>query len=57
LPWGVEYDDQTTQYAFHVRTYFEHFKKAVNDYIQCLEDGTVKLFFIEQVLKNKPELV
>jgi hypothetical protein len=57
LPCGVEYDDQTAHYAFHVRTYFEHFKKAVNDYIQGLENGTENLFLMEQALKNKPELV
>jgi len=39
------------------RTYFEHFKKAVNDYIQGLENGTENLFLMEQALKNKPELV
>lgn len=35
----------------------EHFKKAVNDYIQGLENGTENLFLMEQALKNKPELV
>jgi hypothetical protein len=57
LPCGVEYDDQTTQYAFHVRTYFEHFKNAVNDYIQGLDDGTENLTLMEQALENKAELV
>ena len=39
------------------RTYFEHFKKAVNDYIQGLEDGIEKLSLMKQALNNKPELV
>jgi hypothetical protein len=57
LACGIEYDDQTKNYAFHIRTYFEHFTKAVNDYIQGLENGTEKLSLMEQALKNKPELV
>lgn len=57
LPCGVEYDDQTTHYAFHVRTYFEHFKKAVDEYIRGLEDGSENLHLMEHALENKPELV
>jgi hypothetical protein len=56
LPCGIEYDIQIGHYAFHVRTYFEHFKKAVDEYIQGLEDGTESLCLMEQALENKPEL-
>jgi hypothetical protein len=57
LPCGIEYNIQTKYYAFHVPTYFEHFKNAVNDYIRGLEVGTENLSLMEQALRNKPELV
>jgi hypothetical protein len=57
LSCGIEYDIQTKYYAFHVRTYFVHFKNAVNEYIRGLEDGKENLTLMEEALKNKPELV
>ncbi|MGC2573967.1 MAG: hypothetical protein WA364_20820, partial [Candidatus Nitrosopolaris sp.] len=54
---GIEYDNQTANYSFHIRTYFEDFKKAVNHYIHGLENGTENLVLMEQALKNKPELL
>ncbi len=57
LPCGIEYNIQTTYYTFHIPTYFEPFKNAVNDYISGLEVGTEKLSLMEQALTNKPELV
>ena len=56
LPCGIEYNIQTTYYTFHIPTYFEHFKNAVNDYISGLEVDTEKLSLMEQALTNKPEL-
>ena len=57
LPCGIEYNENISQYVFHICTYFEHFKNAVNDYIRGLENGTEKLSCIEEALKNKAELV
>ena len=54
---GIEHNESTSQYVFHICTYFEHFKNAVNDYIRGLENGTEKLSSMEKALKNKPELV
>jgi hypothetical protein len=56
LPCGIEYDDQTKYYAFHVRTYFDHFKMAVSSYLRGLENGIEDLSLMEQALRNKPEL-
>jgi hypothetical protein len=57
LPCGIEYNDSTSQYVFHIYTYFEHFNNAVNDYIRGLENGTENVSCAEKALKNKPELV
>ena len=57
LPCGIEYNDSTSQYVFHICTYFEHFKNAVNDYIRGLENGTENVSCAKKALKNKPELV
>jgi len=57
LPCGIEYNDSTSQYVFHICTYFEHFKNAVNDYIRGLENGTEKLSCIEEALKNKAVVI
>jgi len=40
---GIEYDDQTKHYTFHVPTYFEDFKEAVSAYLRGLENGGKKL--------------
>jgi hypothetical protein len=36
---------------------FEDFKKAINEYIYGLENGTEDLICMEQALKNKAELL
>lgn len=51
---GIEYDKG---YTFWIRTYFEEFKKAVNCYIQNLENGTESSDNLERSLKSRPELV
>jgi hypothetical protein len=57
LPCGIEYNDSTSQYVFHICIYFEHFKNAVNDFIRGLENGTENVSCAEKALKNKPELI
>jgi hypothetical protein len=48
LSCGIEYDHQTSNYSFHVGWDFEDLKKAVNEYIYGLENGTEDLICMEQ---------
>jgi hypothetical protein len=45
------------EYKFHVRRYFEDFKKAVNDYISGLHSGSESVIQMERALRGKPELI
>jgi hypothetical protein len=45
------------EYKFHVRRYFEDFKKAVNDYISGLYSGSESVILMERALRGKPELI
>jgi hypothetical protein len=54
---GIEYNPTEKKYTFWVRTYFEEFKKAVNCYINGLEEGTESLDNLEKTLNDRPELL
>lgn len=54
---GIEYDVPSNSYTFHIPTYFEDFKKAVNKYIDGLDTGSENISLIEQALEHKPELI
>jgi hypothetical protein len=53
---GIEYDQTSKKYIFWVRTYFDEFKNAVNNYINGLETGKEKLRKLEDSLNGRPEL-
>jgi hypothetical protein len=54
---GIEYNSTEKKYTFWVRTYFEEFKKAVNCYINGLDEGTESLDNLEKALDDRPELL
>jgi hypothetical protein len=54
---GIEYNTASKNYTFHVPSYFEDFKNAVNTYIRGLECGSENLSLMEKALKHKPELI
>jgi hypothetical protein len=52
---GIEYNQTEKRYTFWVRTYFNEFKKAVNCYIDALEQGIESLDNLDKALKARPE--
>jgi hypothetical protein len=54
---GIEFDSGSNRYTFYVRTYFEEFKRAVNNYIACLERDEESVKLLNQALENRPELL
>lgn len=54
---GITFDSASDNYIFYVRTYFEEFKRAVNNYIANLENGTESVSLLETALANRPELI
>jgi hypothetical protein len=54
---GIEYYDISKRYIFWVRTYFDEFKFAVNNYINGLETGKEDLQKLEDSLNGRPELI
>lgn len=54
---GIEYDKTVKKYTFWVRTYFDEFKNAVNNYINALEVGKEDLGKFEDSLNSRPELI
>jgi hypothetical protein len=54
---GIDFDNTTKQYIFWVRTYFDEFKNAVNNYINGLETGKEDLQKLEDSLNSRPELI
>lgn len=54
---GIVFDLVKREYKFHVRRYFEDFKKAVNDYISGLHSGSESVILMERALRGKPELI
>jgi DNA-binding protein Fis len=51
------FDDTKNEYTFFVKTYFEEFKKAVENYITDLENGQESNALLETALENRPELL
>jgi glutamate dehydrogenase/leucine dehydrogenase len=54
---GIVFDPVKREYKFHVRRYFEDFKKAVNDYISGLHSGFESVILMERALRGKPEII
>jgi hypothetical protein len=54
---GIDYDKSTQQYVFWVRTYFDEFKAAVNNYVNGLNSGKESLYDLEDSLNGRPELI
>jgi hypothetical protein len=52
----IEYDQTSKKYIFWVRTFFDGFMNAVNNYINGLETGKENLQKLEDSLNGKPEL-
>jgi hypothetical protein len=54
---GVEREPNTGKYTFNILTYFDDFKKAVDEYVAELESGTADWESFEKVMDKKPELI
>jgi hypothetical protein len=54
---GIDYDQAKKKYIFWIRTYFDEFKNAVNQYINGLEDGTENVRYLEDSLNGRAELI
>ena len=54
---GIVFDSTSNMYTFYVRTYFEEFKRAVDNYITNLENGKESVTLLETALANRPELL
>jgi hypothetical protein len=53
---GITIDYENDRFSFHIITYFEDFKQAVDNYIDGLESGREDLGKMEKALKDKPIL-
>jgi hypothetical protein len=56
-PHGIEIDRNLDTYTFYVQTYFEEFKRAVDNYIANLDNEKASVILLEDALKNKPQLL
>ena len=54
---GIEFDSDSNRYTFYVRTYFEEFKRAVDNYIANLESEKEDVTLLNQALANRPGLL
>ena len=54
---GITVDNTNKKYVFNIISYFEDFKKAIDEYINGLEIGNEKVRKMEQALRNKPILI
>jgi len=54
---GIVVDSASSHYTFNIITYFDDFKRAVNDYITGLQNGSEDVDKMNKSLLGKPKLI
>jgi hypothetical protein len=51
---GIYYDEVADHYDFNIKTYFKEFKRAVDEYVEGLNNGTRSFLKMNNAMKGKP---